>query len=700
MNSSINTVQNLTSTAVDVNDNIGRQNANTQSGIKRSVHVLIAHEDPAQANQIKSTFKDAGWMTHAHRITSVEDLDESLSNGVWNIILAFGSSKMYLPAVIGNYIEKNGAEVHAIFLDDKYSPTNAIQIVQCGFRDYLTVEEQQRLLFVADREIKSQADRRLASTANEVLAEANARSQLLMDSTAEAIAYVTDGMIVHANSVFAEQLKFDSADDLDCMPFIDLVAAKDQIVLKPLLRQYQLGGEEETSVEIEALGADSDPFKVELSLALASYEGEACTQVILRPAVAKQQSSGESLQTSNNNVEFDINTINSIEGKGSLFFASITSNAVQRKKLGLSNHLKLISEISSLLRDFVPPEASVFDYLKESWVIVIPNSHPHEPTELADQLCKLVNSKSVGEESKNFTTSIAVGISKYGVADISIEGALNRAFKASAEKQLDGESGYKMFVPKIDNAEGAAALQSALELKRFKLKYQPIIALQNQEKHFYDAVLHIENDAGRDDDAEKLLASLGIEKTNAELDRWIITETTNTLKPLIESNKNIQLNISLTASAIMDDTFYSWLSTTIQLCQLPKASVSFSLKAADAADYEKNAAQLIAQLRDNDYKVCLSNTNVEHLEILKTLQPTYIKLSSELTEKMSGEEADPELIKNMIRQASELDIQCIASGVNSAGELAQLWQTGVPFVQGSYLQVPLANMDYEFSDIA
>lgn len=700
MNSSINSLQSMTDDIADHAGSIDPREITTQSKNKHSVRVLIAHEDPAQANKIKSVFKDAGWSTHAHRITSVEDLDDSLSNGDWNIILAFGSSKMYLPAVIGNYIEKNGAEVHAIFLDDNYSPTNAIQIIQCGFRDYLTVQETERLLFVAHREINSQKDRRLASTAKEVLAEANARSQLLMDSTTDAIAYVIDGMIVYANSVFAEHLKFASTEELDCFPFIDLISAKDQIVVKPLLRKYQLGDEDESSVKVETLTAESGTFRAELSLALASYEGESCTQVILKPETQQQVSADKPSTNADGSSDFNMATLQKISGKGSLFFASITSNAVQRKKLGLRNHLNLIQEISSLLRDFVPAEACVFDYLKESWVVVIPDSFPHEPTELATELCTLVNGKSIGEASKNFKASIAVGISKYGIADITIEGALDRAFKASAEKQLDGESGYKLFVPKIDNAEGAAALKSALELNRFRLKYQPIIALQNQDKHFYDTVLHIENDSGRDDNAEKLLASLGIEKTNTELDRWVITQTLDALKPLITSNANIQLNISLTASAVMDDSFYSWLSSTIQLSEIPKSAVSFSLKAADTMDYEKHAKQLISQLKDNDYKICLSDANIEHLDMIKLLRPNFVQLAGSLTEKMNGEAAEPELIKNMISQITELKAICIASGVNSASELAQLWQTGVPYVQGSYLQQPLNTMDYEFSDIA
>ena len=652
------------------------------------IHLLIAHEEPSEASKIKNIFKNSGWIVNAHRITSVEDLDESLRNQTWNILLAFGHSKLYLPAIIGNAINRNDAQLRAIYLDNEYSSTNALQIFRCGFCDYLTIQEHDRLLHVARREIKSQEDHRTAIAAQSVMAETNARSQLLMDSTADAVAYIIDGMIVHSNNSFTTQLNFNSPDELDCLPFIDLVSIADHKKLKPLLRKYQLGEQQESSITLDIVKADTETMQAELLLAMASFEGEACTQIILR-SVTKNEI--------NHSADFDLEMIQNLDGKGSLFFASITSNAVQRKKLGLHNHLRLIKEIGCLLRDFIPTEAKVFDYLKESWIIVIPNSHTHEPSELATELCDRVNSATIGDGEQCITPSIAVGISKYGVAGITIENALDQAFKASAEKQMDGKSGYKVFSPKIDNAEGAEALKSALELNRFRIKYQPIIALQNQSKHAYDTILYIENDAGADDSTSDLLASLGIEKANAELDRWMISEIISQLKAL--ANENVQLNIPLTASAIMDDTFCSWLTACVNNSGINSASLSFSVTASDATDYESNALSLIKQLKTDGHQVCVTNATADYIDLIQKLMPDTLKLAAQLTEKMTGEEAEPELIKNMIAFAKENNTVCIADGVNSAGDLAQLWQTGIGFVQGNYLQTPQDNMDYDFSEI-
>ncbi len=689
-------------TATNLYDSLGEQSSTAADGGRTAeslaVKILIAHEDPAQANATKAVFKNLGWKMHAHRITSIEDLDDSLRNSEWNLIIAFANSRMYQPAIIGNYIEKYSSQVHAIFLDDSYSPETAWQIVQCGFRDYLTSAETDRLAFVAERELQAQRDHQLARQAGEVLAEANARSELLMNSTAEAIAYVIDGMIVNVNTAFAEQLQFESADDLDCYPFIDLVAEKDQMIIRPLLRDKQLGDAEESQASVELVKSDGSCFGVELNLNLASFEGDPCTQVLFSPQA--RSAAAQPAAEHSGSVEFDLEKLAGVAGRGSLFFASISSNAVQRKTLGLDNHLQQIKEIASLIRSQVPEQAQVFDYLKESWVITIPADCEHEPTAFAQQLCDLVSNHKIDGEKSSFNVALAVGISQFGVADISVESALQRAFKACAEKQLEGDSGFKLFVPKLDNAEGAAALESALALKRLALKYQPIVALQEQTHHCYDTVVYIQKDSGEEESAEQLLSGLGIEKQNAALDRWLIEEAITAVQNRAEVSTPIELHVALSASAIIDESFYPWMVQQVAASGIPAGNFVFSIKASDAMDYEKRAREIVVKLKDDQFKVGVHSATLEHMATIKQLHPEFVLMSSELTVAMNGEEAEPQLIKDMISQSQEARAQCIASGVNSAGELAQLWQTGVEYVQGNYLEAPLDAMDYEFSDIA
>lgn len=46
--------------------------------------------------------------------------------------------------------------------------------------------------------------------------------------------------------------------------------------------------------------------------------------------------------------------------------------------------------------------------------------------------------------------------------------------------------------------------------------------------------------------------------------------------------------------------------------------------------------------------------------------------------------------------ARESGMQCIAECVDDAGSLAHLWQVGLDFIQGNFVQEPCKTIDYDF----
>lgn len=53
-------------------------------------------------------------------------------------------------------------------------------------------------------------------------------------------------------------------------------------------------------------------------------------------------------------------------------------------------------------------------------------------------------------------------------------------------------------------------------------------------------------------------------------------------------------------------------------------------------------------------------------------------------------------VKEITKLAKELGKQCIAECVDDAGSLAHLWQAGVDFIQGNFVQEPCKSIDYDF----
>jgi multidomain signaling protein FimX len=73
-----------------------------------------------------------------------------------------------------------------------------------------------------------------------------------------------------------------------------------------------------------------------------------------------------------------------------------------------------------------------------------------------------------------------------------------------------------------------------------------------------------------------------------------------------------------------------------------------------------------------------------------------VKIDGSYTQDLSRQE-NQEALKQLLAQLHEQAKQTIVPFVDSATVLATLWQAGVGYIQGQYLQGPSQSMDYNFS---
>ena len=79
------------------------------------------------------------------------------------------------------------------------------------------------------------------------------------------------------------------------------------------------------------------------------------------------------------------------------------------------------------------------------------------------------------------------------------------------------------------------------------------------------------------------------------------------------------------------------------------------------------------------------------------LEINYLKIDGQYVQDLTRNEESQTYIKSITEMARERDILTIAEHVEDPACLAILWQHGVNFIQGEYLQHPGKNLDYDFT---
>jgi EAL domain-containing protein (putative c-di-GMP-specific phosphodiesterase class I) len=83
-------------------------------------------------------------------------------------------------------------------------------------------------------------------------------------------------------------------------------------------------------------------------------------------------------------------------------------------------------------------------------------------------------------------------------------------------------------------------------------------------------------------------------------------------------------------------------------------------------------------------------------QLLNHLPVDFLKIDGSLINNLAAKEENQTQVKGVVSLAHENGKKCIAEHVEEAGDLALLWQYGVDFIQGNFVQEPSRHLSYDF----
>ncbi|KXS53878.1 MAG: response regulator receiver modulated diguanylate cyclase/phosphodiesterase with PAS/PAC sensor(s), partial [Marinobacter sp. T13-3] len=193
-----------------------------------TVHLLILDPSQNDAESVVSLLRNAGRATRAHRITSEEDLEEALKTSTWDLVLARDLEQEFGPDDVLAIIKRMDKDIPFILLTEAFDHDRTVGIMRAGAQDALPFEHTDLLVLVAKRELAALEDRRRRRVLESHLREAEQRCQLLLESSKDAIAYINDGMHIHANQSYMDLLGYDDLDEMICIPVLDTLTPESQ----------------------------------------------------------------------------------------------------------------------------------------------------------------------------------------------------------------------------------------------------------------------------------------------------------------------------------------------------------------------------------------------------------------------------------------------------------------------------------------
>lgn len=687
-----------------------------------STRVLIAEKSENCAYALDSTLRDAGIATKLTISDDLAHIAQLITQG--DVDIALLTDKVEGLEQIIPRIRKSAPHVPIILLTnpDETSWVTA-DALALGITDVVQVNQSAQVGLVVKRELEHVCQREHFSHVRRALKEAEQRCQLLLQGSKSAIAYVHEGMHIHANEHYLKMFGYNDIDDLCAESLIDILAEASAAVLKTHLKTLRNGTAEVTfNFASKPVGDSEDGPVVQgtMELANSQYEGEDCLQITVR------QEQGDSEDSTNQpatpTAEEQASTPSALELPGFLksaeaHFSSETDDAYILVA-SLDNYKELQRAYGLVGAETI---------CRRTWQGIVEIAANYPLTRLANHQFAIAITGSTHEKALDIANNVREGVSEliFEVHDktvrptVSISGegveedegvgkALDTAY-AYMEEMLDAGKANSAYLPvaeddstpsESDNARVILRqITEAIEKKNFMLLFQPIISLRGDSDEHYEVFLRMTDSNDAQIEPGHFLQTAIDNNVAGKIDRWVILQSIKMLSVHRAKGHTTRLTINLTCNSVTDGEFLQWLGVAIKAARLPSDAVIFQVTEKDATTYLRQTREFVEGLRAMHCRASLSRFGLieDPFETLRHLPVDMVKLDGTCIEKLEETEGKTQALIASIKKLQGAGKLTVVPMVENANVLSTLWQAGANYIQGHYLQEPSIGMDYDFS---
>ena len=236
-----------------------------------------------------------------------------------------------------------------------------------------------------------------------------------------------------------------------------------------------------------------------------------------------------------------------------------------------------------------------------------------------------------------------------------------------------------------------ADLDRGLALRQFKPFYQPIFDLHS------GAILGCEALARwvrADGSVTPPMSFIPLAEASGRIEKmtWQILATAlHELQPRMKADRHFKLSINIVPRHLLSDCFVASLRRVVSDARVSPRQIVLEVTERDELPDLKQAAAVVAQLRELGFRVAMDDVGVGHsgLSQMKRLGANTIKIDKFFVDTITGDSAAVTIVEMLVRLARELKMTVVAEGIESADQISALLACGVTEGQGYIVSPPL-----------
>lgn len=380
-----------------------------------------------------------------------------------------------------------------------------------------------------------------------------------------------------------------------------------------------------------------------------------------------------------------------------LLFIVVDEIAALQDQLGLAESDLLLQEVGLYLLQSLRGEDRVFRFGAGEYVMLVERHSATEIEECAQQLHVALSNEIFGDERRSASLSASMAYCVLSGGAFQNDSRLHMLMDKAYELRENGGNACRQCVVEsgasaggLDQDDWVQRLRDALAQDRFSLAYQGITSLAGDSQPYFDVLLRYVDDRGALVRPGEFMPAAEKADMMPDIDRWVVQRAIDVVGQQQAHDTYIALFVKLSAATLQHaDAFHEWLVEIVQQRKIDPQSLIFSFREDEVRNQAHLAGKLSESLQESGFRIALTHygSTPKAVQVLDSMPASFIKLAPDFARQMLGRDED-ERLAHIIASARERAIPLIAEQIEDANSMARLWQAGVNYVQGHFIQEP------------
>jgi len=357
----------------------------------------------------------------------------------------------------------------------------------------------------------------------------------------------------------------------------------------------------------------------------------------------------------------------------------------------------VIVGVGKRLRQFARRGDAVGRFAGNKFGLVLQNCNEAKVAQTIMRLLDNIRCNQIETPHGAVSTTISAGCVLLPAHANQVDMALARAEEALMSARQKRSDNFVIYAPsrerertRISNINVADELVSALNEKRIRLAYQPVVSSFSGDTMMHECLLRLEQPDGAIIPAGQFVPvaeKLGLINL---LDYRAMELAIEALR----DNPHAHLSLNVSGSTTTDGLWLETLTSFLQQDRAMAERLTIEITETVAIQELSGSVEFVTTLRDLGCRVAIDDFGAGYTSFrnLKTLDVDLVKIDGSYVQDLINNKDNQLFIRTFVSLARNFNLPTVAEWVGNAAEVEMLRDFGVEYLQGFYLGEPVLQL--------